>query len=218
MSPNLWALILSYIYVFGILILSEVLHRWPGLSLNLTRKFVHVGVGMWAFGTVLLFRDWRWAIVPPLTFIVINYISYRQDVFKAMEAKDKRNLGTVYFPISFAAIIALCWAKPAAVVAGLMPMVWGDALAAIVGQRWGRHKYHLFGYSKSWEGTATMLVASFASVLLTLLFFGLPAPTNLVVSLIVAAVATLVEGLSIWGIDNLTVPLLSTAVLWLLLR
>jgi len=217
MSPNLWALILSYVYVFGILFISEVLHRWPGLSLVLTRRFVHVGVGMWAFGTVLLFQDWRWAIVPPLTFIVINYISYRQDVFKAMEDKDKRNLGTVYFPISFAAIIALCWDKPAVVVGGLMPMVWGDALAAIVGQRWGRHQYHLFGYSKSWEGTATMFVVSFVSVLLTLLFFGLPATTSLVVSLIVAAVAALVEGLSMWGIDNITVPLVSAVVLWLLL-
>ena len=218
MSTNLLALIASYVYVFGILLLSEILHRWPGLSLTLTRKLVHVGVGMWAFGTVLLFQDWRWAIIPPLTFIVINYISYRQDVFKAMEAKDKRNLGTVYFTISFAAIIALCWAKPTVVVAGLMPMVWGDALATIVGESWGQHKYHLFGYSKSWEGTATMFAASFVSVLLTLLFFGLPAATSLVVSLIVAAVAAVVEGLSMWGIDNLTVPLVSTAVLWLLLH
>jgi phytol kinase len=217
MSPNLLALIASYVYVFGILLLSEILHRWPGLSLNLTRKFVHVGVGMWAFGTVLLFRDWRWAIIPPLTFIVINFISYRQDVFKAMEDRDKRNLGTVYFPISFSVLIALFWAKPAVVVGGLMPMVWGDALAAIVGQRWGRHPYRLFGYSKSWEGMATNIVASFLSVLLTLLFFAIPAPTSLVVSLIVAAVATIVEGLSMWGIDNLTVPLLSAAVLWFLL-
>ncbi|MBU0493563.1 MAG: DUF92 domain-containing protein, partial [Chloroflexi bacterium] len=58
------------------------------------------------------------AIIPPLSFIVLNYISYRREVFKAMELEDKGNLGTVYFPISFALVIALCWARPAVIAAG----------------------------------------------------------------------------------------------------
>jgi len=217
-QSNAIALVLSYVYVFAVLMGGELLGRFVFHgSTSFTRKFVHVGVGMWVVGTVLLFKSWQIAVIPPLTFIVINYISYRQDIFKAMESKDKRNLGTVYFPISFALIIALCWAKPAVVVAGLMPMTWGDALAAVFGERWGRHKYLVFGKEKSWEGSAAMFIASFLSVVLVLLAYSTAGMMALGVALIVAAVTTIVEALTPLGLDNLTVPIIAAALLWFLI-
>jgi phytol kinase len=218
MRSDLVALLASYAYVFGVLLVGEVLGRFVlKRSTAFTRKFVHVGVGMWVVGTVLLFQSWQAAIIPPLTFIIINYISYRQDLFKGMEQSDKRNLGTVYFPISFAIVIALCWAKPSVVLAGLMPMTWGDALAAVIGQRWGRHRLSVQARGKSWEGTATMFVASFLSVLLALLALGTGGTLAAVCALITAAVASLVEAVTPWGVDNLTVPLVSAGLLWLLI-
>lgn len=216
-SADIVGLALSYVYVFSVIALSEVLQRGRHVPVSSTRKFVHIAVGMWAFGTVLLFQTWYVAIIPPVSFVLINYISYRQDIFKAMESADKRNLGTVYFPISFALIIALYWAKPAAIVAGLMTMTWGDALASLVGQKWGKHRYSLFGYTKSWEGVAGMLAFSTLAVLPALVFFGVNWPWALVYALAVSAFAALVEALSMWGVDNLTVPLLSTTLLWFLL-
>ncbi len=211
------ALVVSYLYVFAVLGCGELLGRFVFHgSTAFTRKFVHVGVGMWVIGTVLLFSSWQVAIIPPLSFIVLNYISYRRDVFKAIESSDKRNLGTVYFPISFALVIALFWAKPAVVVAGLMPMTWGDAMAAVVGQRWGRHRFSVAGGTKSVEGSAAMFVASFISVLLVLLASGMAAGPAAGVTLVVAAVATLVELVTPLGLDNLSVPLLSSLLLWLL--
>jgi phytol kinase len=212
------ALVVSYVYVFAVILGGEVLGRvvFHGSS-SFSRKFVHVGVGMWVLGTVALFKSWQLAVIPPLSFILVNYISYRQDVFKGMESKDKRNLGTVYFPISFSLIIALFWAKPAVVVAGLMPMVWGDALAAVIGERWGKHRYSVFAETKSWEGSAAMLIASFASVLIVLLAAGVAGGQALLASAVISIVATIVEVLTPWGIDNLTVPLLSAVLLWLLI-
>ena len=217
-QSDLVALALSYLYVFAVLGCGELLGRFVFHgSTAFTRKFVHVGVGMWAIGTVLLFSSWQVAVIPPLSFIVLNYISYRRDVFKAMESKDKRNLGTVYFPISFALVIALFWAKPEVVVAGLMPMTWGDAMAAVIGQRWGRRRFSVMGGDKSWEGSAAMFVASFVSVWLVLLASGMAAAPAAGITLVVAAVATVVELATPLGLDNLTVPLLSALLLWLLL-
>lgn len=210
------ALIASYIYVFAVILVGEVLARlvFNG-SPAFSRKFVHVGVGMWVVGTVLLFTDWRWAIIPPLSFIVLNYISYRAELFKSVEIADKRNLGTVYFPISFALIIALFWAKPEVVVAGLMPMTWGDAAAGVIGHKWGKHRLQGVPGGKSVEGSAAMLLFSFVSVALVLLAadFGGQA---LAVAAVVAVVATVVEALTPWGLDNLTVPILSAVLLWFL--
>jgi phytol kinase len=211
------ALIASYVYVFAVLIAGELFGRYVlHGSTSFTRKFVHVGVGMWIFGTVALFQSWQTAVIPPLTFIAVNYVSYRRDLFKAMESKDKRNLGTVYFPISFALVIALCWDKPAVVVSGLMPMTWGDAMAAVVGERWGSHRFTSWAQGKSWEGSIAMFAASFVSVWLALTVFGVTGSTAMLASLVVALAATIVEMLTPLGLDNLTVPLVSAGLLWLM--
>jgi len=218
MRSDLVALVTSYVYVFAVILLGEGLGRWVFKGgTAFTRKFVHIGVGMWVVGTVLLFESWQTAIIPPLSFVVINYVSYRRDVFKAMELADKRNLGTVYFPISFAVLIALCWAKPSVLVGSLMTMTWGDAMAAIVGQRWGKHPLPGGLRGKSWEGSAAMFLASFASVVIALVGSGVAGGQAAFSALITAGAATLLEALTPWGLDNLTVPLGSAGVLALLL-
>jgi len=166
--------------------------------------------------TVLWFGNLWWAIVPPLAFVVINYLDYRFGLIQAMMSSNRSNLGTVYFPLAFAVVLVVFWgdplrptANPHLIVAALMPMTWGDALAAIVGERFGRHRYTLFGQTRSLEGSLTMLIVS---ALATWVALG-AAPLAVVVALITAVGATLVEAISPWGIDNLTVPAISAFIL-----
>ena len=223
MERDWLALIVSYVYVFGIIGIGEGLRMWPGqskpgtYSTEFTRKLIHISVGMWAFGTVLLFERWYYAIIPPLSFVVLNYISYRLELFKSVETGERGNLGTIYFPISFAIILYLFWGSPHLLVASLMPMTWGDAFAAILGRRYGRRKYTVLGSTRSVEGSLAMFAFSWLSTLLALLLL---APQSGVLSLLyslgVPVFATVVEALSPWHIDNLTVPLLSAALLYLM--
>ena len=222
MKPDWQALIISYVYVFAMIGVGEGLRKWLGqakpgtYSTEFTRKVIHISVGMWAFGTVLLFEHWYFAIVPPLSFVVLNYISYRRELFKSVETGEKGNLGTVYFPISFSIIICLFWERPHLLAASLMPMTWGDALAAILGRRYGQRKYSVLSSTRSVEGSLAMLLFSWLATFLALLFLPpLGWQTSLLYSLALAVFATLVEALSPWHIDNLTVPLLSAALLYL---
>jgi len=211
------ALLISFGYVFGILALAEGIRRWRRYGVEFTRKIIHIGVGMWVFGTIALFQRWQMAVIPPLAFVVLNYLSYRFNLLKAMETGGKGSLGTVYFPISFAALIALFWGQPALLAASLMPMTWGDAMGATIGQKWGRRKVGLNG--RSLEGSAAVFVFSLVSVALALAILGdMGAAQALGIGALVAAAATAVELVSPWGLDNLTVPAVSALVLWLLLR
>lgn len=213
------AVAISYVYVGSVIAAGESLRHWAGWSPDFTRKFIHIGVGMWAVGTALLFQRWQYAVIPPMTFIVINYVSYRRKLIKAMDAVAGETLGTVYFPISFALLIPVFWPDQRVLfVAALMPMTWGDALAAVVGQRIGNRSYRLLGHHRSWEGTLTMLVASFVTVWLALAAFGDSGATFYAApAAATAGVAAAVEATSPWGIDNITVPLASAASLALLL-
>jgi dolichol kinase len=216
MNRDAIALLASFAYVFSVIGPAEGLRKWRGYPVEFTRKFIHIGVGMWAYGTVLLFEQRALAIIPPLSFVVINAFSYWRGTFGAMETGESGQLGTIYFPISFTLLILLLWDRPALLVASLMPMTWGDALAAVIGRRIGRRHYTVAGSTRSLEGSLVFFLASWIATLVPLVLLG-PAPpqaTAVVGAAAIAALgATVVEGASPWGIDNLSVPAISALLL-----
>jgi phytol kinase len=219
-KPDYTALLVSFVYVLTIIALGELLRRVGHRPPEFTRKFIHIGVGMWVVGTVLLFQTWQFAIIPPAAFILVNAFSYWRGTFQAMEADERGNLGTIYFPISFAALIYFFWNQPVLLVASLMPMTWGDAMAAIIGRHYGHYHYSIGGRTRSLEGSVAMLLWSWIATSLALFFMPFlvgGAPIDWLLALIygaaVAIVCTLVEALSPWGIDNLTVPAAAAVIL-----
>lgn len=219
-TPDYTALAASYAYVFLVIGTGEFFHRVGGRPPSFTRKVIHIGVGMWIVGTALMFRTWYLALIPPATFVIINAISYGLGVIRAMEDEERSNLGTIYFPISFMALIYYFWGMPVLMVASLMPMTWGDAMAATIGRRFGHSRFRIGGRTRTVEGSAAMLLWSWGTTFLALMLMPVLAnkpPINWLVALIysgaVAAVCTLVEALSPWGLDNLTVPAAAALVL-----
>ncbi|MCS7059645.1 MAG: phosphatidate cytidylyltransferase [Anaerolineae bacterium] len=201
------AILISFVYVFFVLGLAEGLRRVIGWGVDFTRKGVHIGVGMWAFGTAALFDSLWAAIVPPAAFVLINYASYRLNLFQAMESEDKSNIGTILFPLAFIAMILIFFERSRPLfVAALMPLTWGDAFAAIIGRRWGRHRYTVAGARRSAEGTAAMLGFSFLAVAGALAVWGWPIGNALLYALCLACLSALAEAFSPAGLDNLTVP------------
>ena len=111
--------------------------------------------------------------------------------------------GATYYIIS-AFLCILLFSKTLAVVC-IFFMVLGDLAAALVGKKWGKTK--LLG-TKSLEGSAACFVVCAAIALITL---------NPVTGIIGALVATIVEMLPFPIDDNLTVPLVSGAVMHFLM-
>jgi dolichol kinase len=108
-------------------------------------------------------------------------------------------------------LLSVCWTvalydKPIA-IAALMFIMVGDTLAALIGRKYGRHK---FG-RKSVEGSLACLAGTVAVALI--------APNlALAAALFGALVATVVEALS-WRIDdNISVPILSGLAITLYLK
>jgi phytol kinase len=222
-KPDYTALVISYVYVFSIIALAELLRRIGERPIDFTRKFIHIGVGMWVVGTVMLFETWYLALIPPLSFVAINAFSYWRGTIKAMESEDRENLGTIYFPISFGAVVYYYWSQPVLMVASLMPLTWGDAMAAIIGQRYGHRHFTITGRTRSLEGSIAMFFWSWLSTSLALFVmpYLLDKPLiNWLVALIygaaVALVCTVVEALTPYGLDNFTVPAAAVFVLGIL--
>jgi uncharacterized protein (TIGR00297 family) len=143
------------------------------------------------------------AAIPPLTSAVANWYIHRKRLLKSTEAAPD-NLGTVWFPISFAVLVLACWNTPSAILGGVLAMTFGDAVAATVGMRFGEHRFTTFGgREKSLEGSAAMFVVSLLAIMFT---FGFQS-AGLGLAVLAAVVATVAEAMGIKGLDNLWVPL-----------
>jgi hypothetical protein len=56
MSRDVIALLISFAYVFAAIGIAEALRKWRGYSVEFTRKFIHIAIGMWAYRAMLQFR------------------------------------------------------------------------------------------------------------------------------------------------------------------
>lgn len=216
MTQDVQALLWSYGYV-GLCVAAGELALRLGASRELARKVIHVSVGLWVFGTLALFASPGWAVVTPATAVVGNWVIHRKRLLKSVETEPE-NLGTVWFPVSFSLLVWLAWDKPAALAGGIMAMTVGDALGSLVGRRFGRRTYEVFGgVRKSLEGSLAVLVGTFLSVwpVLELLPGVAPEVPRVPLALLCAVVATSIEALGTRGLDNLWVPLAVGATLYL---
>ena len=130
-----------------------------------------------------------------------------------MERGGKGNLGTVYFPISLLILVLLTFtdvigASTYIGAIGILIMGYGDGLAAVIGKKYGKHP---LAFGKSFEGSITMFIVSFLVTFTILVRYGSLASAVLV-GLGVAIAGTVIELFTPKGLDNLTVPL-GTAIL-----
>ena len=206
---NLLGIIIATVYIFAIIGLAELLRKWRGYSSNFTRKVIHIGVGMMSWALIFVFTSPWPFIIMCLLFAVFLYLDFRFGFFPAMASQDKNNMGTVYFPIAAAAVVFVFWAQPPLMVAALMPLTWGDGLAPVVGRAYGKRPYYVANHKRTYEGSLGFFLFGFLFTWLALWVMpGSPDVTPLAAilpALVVMAATTLVEAVSISGIDNLTI-------------
>jgi phytol kinase len=198
---------------------AEGVRRFTSANPEITRKIVHIGAGQ-----VILLAWWlqtpTWmGITASVLFSLVALLSYRYPILPGINGVGRHSLGTFFYATSIGLLTAAFWPMnlPQYAALGILVMTWGDGLAALVGQRFGHHPYKILGSTKSWEGSLTMLMMSFTVSLLILgCTAGFTAPILLIAAL-VALAATILETLSFYGLDNLTVPLGSAVLAYGLL-
>jgi phytol kinase len=208
------------VWVSCILLIAWVVHRFAQGDPEIVRKIVHIGTG----NVILL--AW-WLNIPAIVGItasivasVITLLSYRFPILPGINSVGRQSLGTFFYAVSVGILIAWFWhlQQPQYAAIGIMVMAWGDGLAALIGQRFGQHKYKVLGAQKSWEGSLAMALVSYFISSMILLSVQGNILSTWVVSLAIALVATSLEAISFLGIDNLTVPLGSATVAFMLIE
>jgi phytol kinase len=218
---NLWLRIATVpIYVGAIVLTAELLHRYTDTKPEYVRKVVHIGTGNVIIIAWLLHLPTWVGAISGIIAAIITLVSYRLPILPGVNSVGRKSLGTFFYAVSIGIVTVVFWPieLPYYGVIGILIMAWGDGLAAIIGQRFGKNPYTIAGNTKSWEGTGTMFLVSYAIVSIVLLNVHGNIWQTWVVGIPVAIVATAVESIAQWGLDNLTVPLFGAGLAYFIDR
>lgn len=157
-----------------------------------------------AVATLFLFGAAAWPILA-----LGERLPQYSDIFVQRRTHEVRRSLLILF-WGDATIVAWCWgvcARPQVAVAAILMWGFGDAAAALVGKRFGKHHVSLplADPKKTWEGSTAMFVTS--ALVGTLLMGFHPAVFA------AAIVGALVELITHGGYDTVTVPLANMLVL-----
>lgn len=211
------AILLPLLVAGVIFLIGESLRRHHRGRNELARKLVHT-----LHGLVVI----AWFLWVSPTFVagfevaffalmfVIRAVAKRYPKLAWLHDVERVSWGEFYYPLGV--LLALILAdKNEIFIAAILELCVADALAALIGQKWGRrNRYKLFGQIKSLTGTITFLIVSViiaATVILPHATLGLGGIIWVV--LMVPLLLTVVENVSSRGSDNLTLPLLCVLLL-----
>lgn len=196
--------------VFLIIVFAEYLSRYKGVHSELTRKMVHILVGIfvafWPF-----FLSWRQIQVISLLFLITVVLSIKFNIFGSIHAVSRNKVGEVLFALVIG-VLSLIASKDWIFTAAMLHLSLADGLAAICGLAWGGDStYKIMGRTKSLVGSLAFFFTSLSIMVCYAIFSGLAYSGVTLVWLPV--LATIAENVSGEGTDNMVVPLLVALVL-----
>ncbi|KAL4189603.1 hypothetical protein AMTRI_Chr08g166140 [Amborella trichopoda] len=201
---------------------------------KLNRKLVHISVGLvfmlfWPLFSSGHEAAYLAALAPGINIIRMILLGLgimkNENMVKSMSRYgDHRELlkGPLYYACTITLATAVFWRTSPIAVAAICNLCSGDGFADIVGRRFGTLKLP-YNMNKSFMGSITMAVAGFMASIGYMYYFSLfgfyNASWDLVTGFfLVSLAASIVESLPISTKldDNLTVPLTSLIVGWLI--
>jgi len=212
------------LFVFGIIAFITAAEKgrskfgWP---LEVNRKLVHILTGVLVFFTPFVFKSRAPLIWMGIIFVFVNLYSLRSGRLTGMHDTKRKSLGTVFYPISFIIILIAFWKNfKSVIMISMLILAISDAIAAIAGERSKNpHSYSTGLEKKTVEGSIAMFLSTFLIVIIIFPAisyidgYKIGITSALWIAIITAITATSLESISIYGSDNLSVPLGSAFIL-----
>jgi uncharacterized protein (TIGR00297 family) len=217
------------------MMLAELLIRKFNVSLLVVRKVLHLSMGVVIFFVPAYFQSNFYPALAALLFLVLNAASTAFGWFRSIQAgnggtateKPQKSFGSILFPLAFLLLVLLFWESHKWIMQlSMLVMGVGDSLAALVGSAVGnKHIEHLTRNPKTVEGSVTMFLSSLILLLIALNLFqgdfsgglaGKPFGMIMALCVLVAMIATAVEALLSYGLDNFFIPVAIAYILYVI--
>lgn len=205
-------LLLSYFYIVFVLFFSQNITK----SQEVSRKVSHILLGFWWIIVIYFLVDSFFAIIPPLSFAIINYIfltgKQKNQLLRCILREEKGDVGIILYPVSLIILLLISFVVTNDAFLGgigVMTLAFGDGFASLIGRKYPLIEFKVGKNTKSVIGCLSMFTASLISLIFYIsitkmmeinikLFF---------LCILISFIETIVEMVTPSIIDNITVPI-----------
>jgi phytol kinase len=194
----------------GVVAGTELWYRRYQPPVEWTRKTLHVAFGLAAAALPWVLRShWTFLVLAGVIASVLAW-ARRRRLLPSLFDVERQSYGEIYFPLGLYLLFVVASGHRVFYVVSLIMLVICDALAAVLGESYGRHRYTVHRDQRSLEGSAVFLFTAFLGTHLPLLLFThIDRGTSVMISLQLALLVTAFEAISTGGSDNLVLPLIT---------
>jgi phytol kinase len=182
---------------------------------EISRKAVHVAMGMVCLTFPWLFKEawpvWVLAVAAMVALAGIRSMPVlSRNMGHVLGGVQRQSWGELLFPMAVAFVFWLSRENPLLFCIPILILSLADALAALIGQRYGFGAYETDDGWKSFEGSVAFFLVAFLSTHIPLLLASdIGRLECLLIATAMGLILMLLEAISWRGLDNLFVPLIS---------
>lgn len=226
MQPFLYGTGITMLYILVAVAITLLLRKFITIPDELFRKILHFILLGAYIPLVFIFEKWWMAIIFSISLIAILFpvlfLAEKIPMFSSFvnERKQGEFKSSMVFAVGMMAFsVTVCWGifgDKYLVLASIYAWGIGDALAALIGKRFGKHKikWKLADGKKSVEGSAAMFVCAWMSVFTVLLFRGgMGIVMCTIIAFLTAVICTATEMCTKNGLDTVICPISAMVVI-----
>ena len=198
------------ILLLTLFFMIDYVKKWFSLESEDSRKIVHVSslltVCTWPF-----FLENYGIYIICILFILINIYTKKAGMFKAVHTVRRATIGAEILPVGI--MISTFFFLPenrTSFIYGILIVCFSDLMAELVGKKLKFYEYKIFGQKKSLGGSIAFFISTFLITSGMLIYLG----TDIIIShvMIISVLLCLVEAVHTFGLDNFTLPVVSSIV------
>lgn len=183
---------------------------------ELSRKIIHITMGLVTLSFPWLFDAtwpvWTLGILSAVMLVGIRSVrALNQQLGSVLGGVKRESWGEIYFPLSVCLLFTLSQKAADSHLLYVLPLLvltFADAVAALIGVRYGNWHYTTLDGKKSVEGSLAFLLVAFFSVHIPLLLVSdVGRAETLLIGCLLGMVAMMFEAITWRGLDNLILPL-----------
>lgn len=207
MKEQLFTSSIYSLIFLGIFALSEFTRRCFPKFREISRKCAHIFCGITAL-SFPYFISSHWTVLGlVILFSILMLLTKKLNLLQSIHEVGRNSYGSFYYPAAIYLIFFLASNQPVIYFISILVMALSDAFAALAGKKYGTIRFEVEGNTKSLEGSAVFLFATFLCVHLPLLLMtDIGRIESVLIATVLSILLTGFEIISPSGSDNIAIP------------
>ena len=213
MPSSVLSILLMLVLAAALMLGIAGLQKRLSLSPEWSRKLLHTGGGLMALALPWLFHSvWPVMILSAMSLLGLLAVkgipALRCRVGGVVDRVDRKSHGDLYFVSATGLLFLIAGGDPLLFSVPMLILTFADSAAALVGQRYGLHRFRACGGTKTVEGSTAFFCMAFFSAQVGLQIFADREPiATLLIALLIALLLSMVEAAAGRGTDNFFIPI-----------